>query len=315
MKIGLISNPLSRANRESGGVAAGVTPSEAISVAQPRSHDELRADLIRFARDGVDVIAVDAGDGTLRDILSNIDAGFGDDWPMIALLPSGKTNVIAGQVGHFGPGQKGWERLLEVHASGRLAHHQSECSAIKVSWPDRDDPVKRGFLLGFAAFADGVRMANDSIHPMGINKGLAVAMAIGGVLKRSFFGGKGVRKPSGEAGTVLVDGALVNGDRHFLALISTLDRLTLGLRPFWKEGRGAINWLDIAAPPKRAVRGILLLALGKRRPWMRDHGYASGRAEVLDLKFDAPFVLDGEHYEPHGHIRVTATRPIRFLGE
>lgn len=315
MKIGLISNPLSRANRKSGGVAARVAPSDDICVAQPRGHDQLVEDLIRFARDGVDVIAIDGGDGTVRDIVSNIDQAYGDHWPLLALLPSGKTNVIAGQVGHFGTGQKGWERLLAVRKTGKLADMQTQCAAIEISWPGRNDPVQRGFLLGFAAFADGVRMANQTIHPMGINKGLAVAMAIGGVLRRSLLSGSKNREASGEAGTVLVDGAQVNGTRHFLVLASTLDRLTLGLQPFWDQGRGAINWLDISAPPKRAVVGIVSMALGKRKAWMEDNGYASGRAETMEVKFDQPFVLDGELYEPHGHIRVAATQPIGFVGE
>lgn len=315
MKIGLISNPLSRANRKSGGVAARVQPCDDICVAQPRGHDQLVEDLIRFAHEGVELIAIDGGDGTVRDIVSSIDQAYGENWPLMALLPSGKTNVIAGHVGHFGAGQKGWERLLEVRKTGKMAQMQTQCAAIEISWPGRDDPVQRGFLLGFAAFADGVRMANESIHPMGINKGLAVAMAIGGVLRRSLMSGSKNRADSGEAGTVQVDGTQVNGSRHFLVLASTLDRLTLGFRPFWNEGRGAINWLDISAPPKRAVIGILSVALGKRRAWMEENGYASGRAEAMDVRFENPFVLDGELYEPHGHIRVSATQPIGFVGE
>lgn len=315
LKIGLISNPLSRANRKSGGVAARIEPSDDICIAQPRGHDQLVDDLIRFAQEGVELIAIDGGDGTVRDIVSNIDHAYGDQWPLFALLPSGKTNVIAGQVGHFGAGYKGWQRLLAVRKTGKLAGMKTECAAIEISWPGRNDPVQRGFLLGFAAFADGVRMANETIHPMGIAKGLAVAMAIGGVLRRSLLSGKETRKTSGEAGTVLVDGKPVNGERHFLVLASTLDRLTLGLQPFWDEGRGAINWLDISAPPKRAVVGILSVALGKRKAWMEENGYASGRADAMDVNFEQPFVLDGELYEPHGHIRITATQPMGFVGE
>ena len=315
MKIGLISNPLSRANRKSGGVAARVTPGDDICIAQPRDHDQLVDDLSRFAREGVGLIAIDGGDGTVRDIVSNIHYAYGDVWPLIALLPSGKTNVIAGQVGHFGAGDKGWQRLLAVREAGKLADMKTECAAIEISWPGRSDPVQRGFLLGFAAFADGVRMANETIHPMGIAKGLAVAMAIGGVIRRSLLSGNKTRKASGEAGTVLVDGTQINGERHFLVLASTLDRLTLGLQPFWKQGRGAVNWLDIAAPPKRAVVGILSVALGKRKAWMEENGYASGRAEVMEVNFEQPFVLDGELYDPHGHIRITATQAIGFVGE
>jgi hypothetical protein len=173
--------------------------------------------------------------------------------------------------------------------------------------------MKRGFLLGFAAFADGVAMANESIHSIGINKGLAVFMTIAGVLRRSLLGETKKNKPAGEMGTVLVDDTASTIDQHFLVLVSTLNRLTLGLRPFWTTGTGPLNWLDIPAPPKRGVLGVLLMALGKRKSWMEGAGYASGRATTMDMHFEQPFVLDGEHYEPHGHIKVSTSQPIRFV--
>ncbi len=309
MKIGLISNPKSRANRKTGGAVARVQAGADILTASPHDHEALTADLIRFADQGVDLIAVDGGDGTLRDIVSDIHLAYGENWPRFALLPSGKTNVIAGQVGHFGPGFKGWQRLIAARDAGALGPSQMR-PALEIAWPERVEPVKRGFLLGCAAFSDGIRMANETIHPMGLFQGVAVAATILGVLKRNLSGGE---NGAGEAGTVRVDGAQVNGARHFIAMASTLDRLTLGLRPFKPQGEGAVNWLDISAPPKSALRGCLMLALGKHRDWMEPAGYASGRAAQLDLHFDQPFTLDGELYDPQGHIRVNASRPIEFL--
>ena len=55
-----------------GGVAARVTPSRTIFVAQPSCHNQLLLDLIRFSKEGVELIVIDGGDGTVRDIISNI---------------------------------------------------------------------------------------------------------------------------------------------------------------------------------------------------------------------------------------------------
>ena len=313
MKIGLISNPLSRANRKSGGVASRAQPGDDLCVAQPRDHEELVDALTRFAQAGVELIAIDGGDGTVRDIVSSIHHAYPDQWPVFAILPSGKTNVIAGEVGHFEAGMKGWQRLLAIRAAGRLGRVEKKCAALEICWPNRDEPMQRGFLMGFAAFADGKRIAEEKLHPMGIANGLAVAIAIGGVLRRNFLPAS--RTGSGEAGAVRVDGELNAIDRHFLVLASTLDRLTLGLQPFWDQGTGRINWLDISAPPRRVIRGSLMLALRKRTAWMEQFGYSSGRAELLDIEFDEPFVLDGELYESHGHVRITASQPFRFLSE
>ncbi len=313
LKIGLLTNPLSRANRQSGGVAARIAGNTHVSIAHPRNHDELVSDLQRFARDGVDLIAIDGGDGTIRDVLSNIDSAYPGAWPHIALLPSGKTNVIAGQVGHFGPGYKGWQRLMAAKDAGTLEAKPHPLRALEISRPNGDTPVQRGFLLGFAAFTDGVRMANEKIHPMGIAKGLAVAMVIGGILRRAVVNSFGTSGYPGEAATVLVDDVPTNGARHFLVIASTLDRLTLGLRPFWDQGVGPVNWLDVAAPPTSTFWGVVNLAFGNRKKWMEEGGYAGGRAERLDIKCDAPFVLDGEVYPTHGHVLIKTTQPIVFL--
>jgi hypothetical protein len=313
LKIGLITNPLSRANRQSGGVAARIAGDPRVSIAHPRNHDQLVSDLQRFARDGVDLIAIDGGDGTIRDVLSNIDSAYTRQWPSIALLPSGKTNVIAGQVGHFGPGYKGWQNLMAARKAGTLGAKAFPLRALEISRPNGDTSVQRGFLLGFAAFTDGVRMANEKIHPMGIAKGLAVAMVIGGILRRAVANSLKSGGYPGEAATVLVDDTPSNGSRHFLIVACTLDRLTLGLRPFWDQGTGPINWLDVAAPPKSTFWGVLNLAFGKRKTWMEKGGYAGGRAETLEVQCDAPFVLDGEVYPSHGHVRITTTQPIVFL--
>ncbi|MDA9865275.1 diacylglycerol kinase family protein [bacterium] len=313
MKIGLISNPLSRANRNSGGVAARVTPSADVFVSQPCDHVQLVDDLKGFAQDGVDLIVIDGGDGTVRDVISNIHHAYNASWPRFAILPSGKTNVIAGEVGQFEAGYKGWQQLLAANETGKLGCVEKTCAALEITWPLTEKPAQRGFLLGFAAFAEGKRIAEEKLHPMGIAKGLAVAIAIGSVLRRNVMSGSKNNQTAGDAGSVHVGGEQVDIARHFLVLASTLDRLTLGMRPFWDQGTGDINWLDISAPPKRVVLGLLLLAMGKRKPWMEQGGYKSGRAKVLDIKFDEPFVLDGELYDPHGHIRVSASRPIRFI--
>ena len=315
MKIGLISNPLSRANRKNGGVAAYVESSADIRVSQPRDHDQLVDDLTRFAQEGVELIAIDGGDGTVRDVVSSVHHAYKGGWPVFAILPSGKTNVIAGEVGHFEAGRKGWQRLIAIRDAGRLGRVEKRCAALEITWPQRNESIQRGFLMGFAAFAEGKRIAEEKLHPIGIAKGLAVAIAIGSVLRRNLMPRSKNGQASGDLGSVRVDGELIDVDRHFLVLASTLDRLTLGLRPFWDQGTGQINWLDISAPPKRVFLGSLLLAMGKRKSWMEQGGYASGRAEVLDIKFDEPFVLDGELYETHGYIRISASQPIRFVSE
>lgn len=315
LKIGLISNPKSNANKQHGGLGARVRPEPDILVSQPSSMDELKQELQRFAHEGVELIAIDGGDGTLRDIVTVIHLSYPAQWPCIALLPAGKTNVIAAHVGSFGKGSAGWHSLLNARKDGTLTKAKTECPALEVTWPNENKRLLRGFLLGSAAFKDGVQMANDSIHPKGIAKSLAVALAIGGVFRRAM-----ARKPhdgedASEEGLVIVDGASVNGDRHFLFMASTIEKLTMGIRPFRNEGDGDVFWLDVSAYVKRLALGVAMAALGKYKKWMLDSGYASGKASKIDLQFNSPFVLDGDTFDPCGHVIIAASQPIRFLGK
>jgi hypothetical protein len=85
---------------------------------------------------------------------------------------------------------------------------------------------------------------------------------------------------------------------RFLLLATSLDRLMLGLWPFWGEGAGPVRWLDVAAPPKRLAAALWAARQGRPGPWMPAAGYRSGRADRLAIRLRTPFVLDGEVFEP-----------------
>lgn len=314
LKIGLISNPKSNANKKHGGLGARIKPEPGILVARPTTHDELKDELLRFAKEGVEVVAIDGGDGTVRDVISFIHYGYPDVWPSFALLPGGKTNVIAAHVGGFGKGLEGWQSLLKAREAGTLSKVQEECAALEVSFPAEPDFLMRGFLLGAAAFTDGVAMANESLHPKGIAQSLAVALAIGGMLRRAVFRRSQDDNRISKAGTVSLDGVALPVQYHFLVMASTLERLTMGIKPFRNEGVGDVFWLDVSASAKWFLIGGAMVAMGAHKEWMRNAGYASGRTHEMDIVSDAPFVLDGETYDPKGHIKVSASQRLRFFG-
>ncbi|MEM7491410.1 MAG: diacylglycerol kinase family protein, partial [Pseudomonadota bacterium] len=293
MRIGVISNERSHANKTRGSLADLRAPDDELLIARLRRNsngDRLDIDAILsdFAAAGVELIVVDAGDGTIRDIVTRLDAAYGADWPAFALVPSGKTNAIAGDVGHSGKGAAALDRLLAARQAGTLGRKVVERAALEVDWPGHRR--MRGFLFGYAAFTEGVRFANERVHSAGVNKGLAVLVSIGGAIRRVLAG-------SGTPARLSVDGTCVNADRSFVMLASTLHKLTPNLRPFWDRGRGPVNWLDLPAPLPRWALGVARMALGRPRPWMEAAGYRSGRAEVLDVALDTPFVLDGELFE------------------
>ena len=62
-RIGIIYNPRSHRNK---GQDLACTGADSITVEQPRTRDEIAHALAGFARDGIDFLVINGGDGTVR---------------------------------------------------------------------------------------------------------------------------------------------------------------------------------------------------------------------------------------------------------
>jgi len=102
-----------------------------------------------------------------------------------------------------------------------------------------------------------------------------------------------------------------------LVLISTLERLVLGFRPFWGTEPGALHFTALRAGPERFVRNLPALLRG--RPGTRltaQAGYHSHNTESLRVWMDGVFSLDGELYEAHadqGPVEVSSAGKVSFI--
>lgn len=311
-RLGIISNPLSDGN--SGRKGIPVNADRAVTrldtlFAAPASLEELPSVLHGFAEAGIDVLAIDGGDGTVRDVISLLPWTFGDAWPTLAILPSGKTNVIARDVGGFGHGAAGM-----AHLFFRLDHkpiRYTERACLDVSWTDnaQHQHTALGFVLGAGVYSYATQMAGAWSHDRGIKQGRAVALVIARLLamwKRGNLG-EGIAELSLTPESEIAEPPAP----HFLVLSTTLDHLMLGLWPFPKGGEGSLHWLAMTAPPRHLVRDLWRAWRGKMTT---GEGVRGGRAETLELRLSEPFVLDGELYDPGPEGVVVRTGPtLRFL--
>jgi hypothetical protein len=302
-RVGIVSNPKSRANR--GGIDAFFRRAEKLGVhATPRTEHELAEVLQHFAREGVDLLVVNGGDGTLREVLTALPGAYGDSPPEIALLSAGKINLAARNVGSPGHGPAALELLLSAAEEGRL--RRSERPVLEVSWPGEPERGKvRGFLFGAGAFAEGNRMAEAHVHRSGIHGAAAVAVTTALMLLNTHAMRAGVKM------RVSPDGGALRGEQQFLMLATTLDRLVLRLWPFWGEGDSPIRWFAAPAHPKRLLAALYAVARRRAGGWMEDAGYRSGRAGQIHLALDAPFVIDGERFWP-GRQGILLSAPDRI---
>lgn len=312
--LGLIRNPFSHRNKAG---AAGL-PDDAVRlfgghVASPDTPEKLVQALRGFAEGGVDTVAVDGGDGTVREVLTALPHAYGDAPPALAILAAGKTNLIAADVGTTGYGPRGLAGLVRAAHEGTLGTRTTRRPVLSLHWPDGEHMPVRGMFMGAGAFTRGTDLANAAIHKAGFTQEIAVVLTMAGVLGRALIGNDQHGWLAGEDfSAVINDGAAVDGNR-FLFLATTLDKLIMGLWPFWDHGTRPLRFLDVAAHPPGLLGALPRLMTGRPSAGMRNAGaYRSGGAERIELRLTRPLIMDGETY-PAGRVILSAQDSIRFV--
>lgn len=291
-RIGLLSNPNSGRNRSllpslrnmlaaAGGVHHEVTPTES---AIPEA-------LARMAQAGVDVVAVNGGDGSVAHVLAVLLAP-GSPFPtqpMLCALPGGTTNVTVGDVGIRGGLEESLMTLL-AWRDGRVAGRTLERPVIGV----RDAAGRLlgcGLVFGSGAVVDGIEYWHEAVRARGMrseySSGVAMLRTLWGMLRGHERFASPVRTRLEVAGQPPCEGDYV------LLVVSALERLFLGIHPFWGESSGALRLTAIArgAPGfTRALPGILR----GRAPRDAGNAYLSTRFDTARIAFSGGYTLDGE---------------------
>jgi hypothetical protein len=305
----LVRNLNSTRNRTS--AARGRVPA-GVRLIDCKTLDELSDRLVAAHATGVDLILIDGGDGTVREVLSRLPDIWGAALPRIGILPHGNTNLIAREVGGLRSADAVAEVLRRLEAGTTLPEKRR--AMLRLDYPAGERPTLRGFMMGWGAYAEGTRIAREEIAARG-GAG-QVALAVLSTLRRALVGAERAALRRGVAAGISVDSGPVAGAARLLGLATTLQQpLIAGMNPFWGTGPGQIRWLDIPAPGHRLALAAPFLALGKPRRWMTDAGYASGRAARIELTLDTPFIMDGEAFPPatSGSMILRAREEIAFI--
>jgi diacylglycerol kinase (ATP) len=306
MKVGVIRNPRSHANLRRGTASRPADLPAEVCWAEPPTPGALIDDMQRFAAEGVELVVVDGGDGTVREVLSAMPKAFGDAPPALAVLASGKTNVLALDLG----AGAGWSLPTVLRRAAEAAPVFKTRPPLEVSWPGGDQPPIRGFIFGLGAFARGTRMS-QSVHRMGAYHNLSVALTVSGAALGTLFGGTRGEWSQGVEVTLATDGAAAPSGRRFVLMATTLKRLPFGLKPFGPP-RDGMKVLDVDAPPRRLAAALPAILMGRGDGWLTGAGYRRREAEHLALSVAEPVVIDGEVF-PGGDIVVRRGAPVRFL--
>ena len=303
MRVGVVRNPMSHANI--GRADSSSTP-DAVLLVEPATTEALEQDLQAFAQCGVSLLVIDGGDGTIRDVLSLASRAFGENMPLIALIPSGKTNVLAIDLGV----PNDWtldKAMAAARSETAVIKHRAP---LEVRWDD-GRPSLRGFVFGLGAFVRATSLAQN-VHKAGAFHSIAVAMSVLGALVGTVMGGKRDQWRAGVPLCLAIDGEETRTADRFIVLATTLKRLPFGVKPFGPPREG-LKFLDVDAPPRGLPGAFPALLAGKDAAWSPRNGYRRGDASRLRITTDQPLVVDGDVYEGGCGVTVTLAPTLRFL--
>lgn len=300
-RIGVVRNPKSHGNRVH---PPGPTP-EGVRLVEPFGREALKTALDDFARDGLDLLIIDGGDGTVRDVISLLPHTFGETLPLLAVLPSGKTNVLAIDLGT----PTDW-RLEEALVAARQAEPRIKSRPpLRVSWDD-GRPCLQGFFFGVGAPVKATDLS-QKVHKVGFFHNLAVGLTILTATLGVLFGGARDEWREGVPAKLVLDGDPQPGAERFAIVATALKRLPFGLKPFGAPREG-LKILDVDAPPKRLWKALPMVLSGKAEPKLETMGYRRRDPRLVTLAGGAPFVLDGEIFDG-GALTIGLGPSLRFL--
>jgi hypothetical protein len=299
LRLGVLSNANSGHNRRQlGRLEALVRRYPHVTHLSTCHGGEVQGALREFTRLGIDMLAINGGDGTIARVLG--EALEGQPFPArlpVALLPGGTANMTSDRLGVRGSLPRAARRLFEWTAgNGRDACPVLKRPILRVSFADGRDNAY-GMFLGAGAVIQGTEYAHRKVHARGLRDNAGLAIAVARTLWGLSRGDHRFHRPVRLC--LAVDGhAVLEEASAAVLLVSSLPRLFCGLRPFWGEGAGPVRSTVIGGDAACLLRNLPRLLVG--RPGLSlsaTEGYHSHRGSRLTLRLDGELNLDGELHE------------------
>lgn len=306
--VGLIRN--ARSHRNEGRLDADALP-EGVLLATPGRRSELVGVLADFAAKRVDYIAIDGGDGTVRDVLTCGAGVFGDSWPMLIVLPGGKTNALALDIGV--PTDWSLDDALAAVQDGGIVRRQP----LVVAQRDNERAQVRGFVLGAGVFNHVIALGQRS-HDLGAFNQTVVAITTVWSAAQAMLGLPGNKWRTGTPmrirrsdGTQLPHRGGLPQDERYLLFASTLQTFPAGMDPF-RDVEDPLQVAVIDNPGRRLLLSLPSIFRGTSGAATRRRGYHAFGDSAVDIDIGDAFILDGEAF-PAGQYRLSAGPKLRFV--
>ena len=310
-RAGLIVNPL--AGKGSGKGMALVRTLERqpdITLCILERFEQLSGFLDTMARDGVSDLFISSGDGTIQEILTQLaERKPFANTPRLSLLPHGTTNLSANDVGFRSHSIEAQAAFLANPAARELCPRNS----IRCANPGDGNP-RHGMFVGTGAVATATLYCQRAFNAQGIKGQRAVAETLLTAVRKYLFSAP---DPADETRfdrpypiTVEAGGKRHAEGMQLLQMSTTLERLVLGMRPFWGGKTGPIRTTVLPYPVPSILRWMLPVMYGgedRKAP----PGAVSFSSEALTVSSRSMFVIDGEFFPaPTGEPLRLETGPL-----
>ena len=289
----------------------------------PSGGDDVASALGRLGSAGVDVLAVNGGDGTLQNVLTHLltDESLFERLPVVLPLRSGRTNMSALDIGSQRSPMKSLDAALRATRYNKISSHLVPRAVLRVDLGP-EHGVQFGMFCGIGMIHRAINWTHQ-LFPYGRSQGVfGSGIVTGSLVLRHFFG----RTEDGESAAILepdtvdvcLDGDPLAAKEFRLMIASTLDRLFLRMRPFWGEEKAPVRFTALEPSAMDKHRRIYRILRG-RRPFVRGdsnrEGYFSRNVDEAVLTMDCGLTIDGEIFDPEPQHRIVMTgdRRIRFM--
>ncbi len=179
-----------------------------------------------------------------------------------------------------------------------------------------DGKIACGMFFGTGTIIGGIEYCHNTVHSMGIidelGPGVVTIRTIWGIARKEpyFSDPTPIR--------IEFDSATDTQTRQVvLLLISSLERLFLGLRPYWGVENAPLHCTWMQQPTRKVFRAFPSVLRGRpNRHAGQENGYFSHNAREIRLWIDGAFTLDGEIYHAsteHGPVTVSNGGDIEFI--
>jgi hypothetical protein len=281
------------------------------------SVEQIGEALRTIARVNPKVLVVNGGDGTVQAALTELYLGnhFDGAPPPVAVLPNGKTNLIALDLGAVGDPIAALEKVMDIARNG-IDDHVVVRELIALSdGADGTRPVL-GMFLGGAGLADTILYCRNKIYPLGLPNGISHFLTAIAVLVTLILGIRTAFLPPAARPmkvSMMRQGQLQG--RFSLLIVTTLHKLLLGSSTGNSASSGSLQMMVVEQRPLPLLRALFAGIFGRIGRGQMD-GVHIERGDEIKIEGErSSVILDGEIFQAEAGkpIILKTTAPVPFL--